>query len=78
VAELFLHRPYRRHGGHTAASNEAFDVQLRATDPDWGVRDLEAVIKFACTVEFELVEVVDMPANNFSVLLKKTGSDVRT
>jgi SAM-dependent methyltransferase len=75
---LFLYGPYRRTGRHTAVSNEAFDVQLRATDPDWGVRDLEAVIKLADTVGFEFVEVVDMPANNFSVVLKQTGAAVRT
>src|SRR5215207_6868514 len=41
---LVLYGPYRREGRHTAASNEAFDRQLRATNPDWwGVRDLEAV-----------------------------------
>lgn len=66
---LFLYGPYHRLGRQTAASNEAFDVQLRATDPDWGLRDLEAIIKLAGTVGFELVEVVDMPANNFSVVL---------
>jgi SAM-dependent methyltransferase len=30
---LFLYGPYRRFGRHTAPSNEAFDVQLRASDP---------------------------------------------
>ena len=30
---LFLYGPYRRFGRHTAPSNEAFDVQLRAVIP---------------------------------------------
>jgi SAM-dependent methyltransferase len=66
---LFLYGPYRRFGRHTAPSNEAFDVQLRASDPAWGLRDLEAVIELAGTSGFELAEVADMPANNFSVVL---------
>lgn len=66
---LFLYGPYRRFGRHTAPSNEAFDVQLRANDPAWGLRDLEAVVELAGTAGFELAEIVDMPANNFSVVL---------
>jgi SAM-dependent methyltransferase len=66
---LFLYGPYRRFGRHTAPSNEAFDVQLRASEPDWGLRDLESVVELAGTTGFELAEVVDMPANNFSVVL---------
>jgi SAM-dependent methyltransferase len=71
---LFLYGPYRRFGRHTAPSNEAFDVQLRASDPAWGLRDLEAVIELAGTSGFELAEVADMPANNFSVVLL-SGAD---
>jgi SAM-dependent methyltransferase len=71
---LFLYGPYRRFGRHTAPSNEAFDVQLRASDPAWGLRDLEAVIELAGTSRFELAEVADMPANNFSVVLL-SGAD---
>ena len=66
---LFLYGPYRRFGRHTAPSNEAFDVQLRASDPAWGLRDLESVVELAGTTGFELAEVVDMPANNFSIVL---------
>jgi uncharacterized protein DUF938 len=67
---LYLYGPYRRFGRHTAPSNAAFDAALRASDPDWGVRDLEAVVEFAATAGFELAEVVDMPANNLSVVLR--------
>jgi SAM-dependent methyltransferase len=66
---LFLYGPYRRFGRHTAASNEAFDAQLRTNDPAWGLRDLEAVVELAGRAGFELAGVVDMPANNLSVVL---------
>jgi hypothetical protein len=65
---LYLYGPYRRDGAHTAPSNEAFDAQLRATDARWGVRDLEAVQALAETHGFRLDEVVEMPANNFSLV----------
>jgi len=66
---LVLYGPYRRFGRHTAASNEAFDAQLRATDPSWGLRDLEKVVEIADQAGFRLAEVVEMPANNFGVVL---------
>lgn len=71
-ALVYLYGPYRRGGAHTAPSNEAFDASLRARNPAWGVRDLEAVTETAASQGFELVDVVPMPANNFSVLLRRT------
>ncbi|BAO86570.1 putative uncharacterized protein [Caballeronia cordobensis] len=70
---LFLYGPYRRNGAHTAPSNEAFDQQLRANDPRWGVRDMEAVEALAKKAGFTLVETVAMPANNFSVVFEKNA-----
>ena len=74
---LFLYGPYRRFGRHTAPSNEAFDAALRASDPEWGLRDLEAVVEVAGAAELDLAEVVAMPANNFSVVFRKRGASVR-
>jgi SAM-dependent methyltransferase len=71
---LFLYGPFRRLGGHTTPSNEAFDAQLRVRDPEWGVRDLEAVEALANGAGFVLEEVVEMPANNLSVLLRKQAA----
>jgi cyclopropane fatty-acyl-phospholipid synthase-like methyltransferase len=67
---LFLYGPYMRGGKHTAESNEAFDRSLRARNPSWGVRDLDDVVAFANKRGFTLDEVVQMPANNLSVLLR--------
>jgi SAM-dependent methyltransferase len=68
---LFLYGPYRRGGAHTAPSNAAFDAQLRATDPDWGVRDMEAVIALGEAQGMRCDEPVPMPANNFCLVLRK-------
>lgn len=68
---LFLYGPFRRNGAHTAPSNATFDQSLKASDPAWGVRDLEAVIALAGDAGFDAPEVVEMPANNLSVIFKR-------
>jgi len=68
---LFLYGPYRRHGRHTSESNAQFDVALRARSPDWGLRDMEAVSDVAANAGFALAEIVEMPANNFSLVFKR-------
>ncbi|MDN8035179.1 DUF938 domain-containing protein [Burkholderia vietnamiensis] len=68
---LFLYGPYRREGRHTAPSNEAFDRQLRERDASWGVRDLEAVVALGLDCGLDCVEVVEMPANNLSVVFRR-------
>jgi len=68
---LYLYGPYRRGGAHTAPSNAAFDAQLRATDPDWGVRDMEDVVALGAAHGLRCDEPVPMPANNFSLVFRK-------
>jgi SAM-dependent methyltransferase len=68
---LVLYGPYRRGGAHTAPSNEAFDAQLRESDPAWGVRDMEAVEALAQAEGFVCEQRVAMPANNFSLVFRK-------
>ena len=68
---VFLYGPYKRDGAHTAPSNEAFDVSLRSRDPSWGVRDLGDVEKAANAHGLALERVVEMPANNLSVLFRR-------
>ena len=68
---LYLYGPYRRGGRHTAPSNEAFDLDLRRRDAAWGVRDLEAVAALAAAQGFGLPEIIDMPANNLSLVFKR-------
>ena len=68
---LFLYGPYRRFGHHTSESNAQFDLDLRAHDAEWGVRDLEAVSGVAAGAGFVLAETVEMPANNFGLVFKR-------
>ncbi|MCL7938943.1 class I SAM-dependent methyltransferase [Halomonas sp. ATCH28] len=68
---LYLYGPFRREGRHTAPSNAAFDADLRARDPRWGIRDLEAVTAEAGRHGLRLDKVVEMPANNLSVVFRQ-------
>jgi SAM-dependent methyltransferase len=68
---FFLYGPYRQGGRHTAPSNEAFDADLKRRNPAWGVRDIEAVIDLAGAQGFSTPEIVEMPANNLSLLFNR-------
>ena len=68
---LYLYGPYRRAGRPTAPSNEAFDRDLRARNAEWGLRDLEDVIAEGAARQFACIEIVEMPANNLSVVLRR-------
>lgn len=70
-APLYLYGPYKRGGAHTAASNVAFDESLRRWNAAWGVRDLEDVAACAAENGFGELQVIEMPANNLSVLFRR-------
>ena len=69
---LFLYGPYKRDGRHTAPSNEAFDTSLRERNSAWGIRNLEDLVGLGAQASLALREVVDMPANNLSLVFVKT------
>ena len=68
---LVLYGPYRRHGRHTAPSNESFDAWLRNQNGAWGVRDLEAVVEAAGVQGLVFDGAVEMPANNLTVVFRR-------
>ncbi|MDG2459361.1 MAG: DUF938 domain-containing protein [Luminiphilus sp.] len=68
---VVLYGPFKRRGEHTAYSNAAFDENLRARDPHWGVRDLEAVVAVAERHDFECQTVLQLPANNLAVVFNR-------
>jgi hypothetical protein len=69
-ALLYLYGPFRFGGTFTAPSNAAFDRDLRARDPRWGVRDVDELTTAAAARGFALQEIVDMPANNHSLVFR--------
>lgn len=68
---LYLYGPYKRGQQHTAPSNEAFDADLRARNPAWGVRDLGDVAACAAAAGLSAPDVFGMPANNLSVVFRR-------
>ena len=68
---LFLYGPYRRGGRHTAPSNAKFDAELRAHDPEWGLRDVDDLSATADRAGSTLAEIVAMPANNFCLVFRR-------
>jgi hypothetical protein len=67
-APLYMYGAMKVEGRFTADSNVAFDQSLRARDPAWGVRDLEAVEAEARVNGLRLARTEAMPANNFSLV----------
>lgn len=64
AGQLITYGPYLETGVPTAASNLAFDADLRARDPAWGLRSLEAVRGEAEAAGLQLQQRIAMPANN--------------
>jgi hypothetical protein len=56
---------------HTGPGNAAFDAQLRARNPAWGIRDVEAVCAAAASHGLTRETVVTMPADNRSVVFRR-------
>jgi hypothetical protein len=66
---LYLYGPYRV-AGAMVPSNAEFDASLRERDAAWGIRDLEAVAAAAAAEGFGPPQVIEMPANNLSVVFR--------
>lgn len=69
-APLYLYGPFVREGVPTADSNLAFDRSLRERNPDWGLRAVADVEHAAARRGLELDRVVEMPANNLSLVFR--------
>lgn len=71
---LFLYGPFRFHGEFLAASNAAFDESLRARDPRWGVRDVDALDALGAAVGLERIDTVALPANNHLLIWTRSAA----
>ena len=72
---LLLYGPYLVDGEPVAPGNLAFDADLRARNPAWGLRRLTDVLAQAAAVGLRLRERVPMPANNVLLVLGRVAPD---
>lgn len=69
--KLFLYGPFARNGA-IAESNARFSEDLKRRDPAWDVRDLDReLMPLANAAGLALEAVIDMPANNSSVIYRR-------
>ena len=69
--QLITYGPYRVEGEATAPGNQAFDADLRARHPDWGIRWLHQVAGEAQTAGLQLQQRLAMPANNLLLVFTR-------
>ena len=70
---LLIYGPFVEDDLPTAPSNQAFDADLRARDPAWGLRRLADVLQQAAPAGLMLRERVALPANNLLLVLARGG-----
>lgn len=72
-AKLAVYGPFNRGGQFSSDSNRMFDGELRARDPNSGIRDLEAVSELAAAIGLREIECIAMPANNLTVIWQRNA-----
>ncbi len=68
---LVLYGPYVEADVPLAPSNAAFDADLKARDPAWGLRERDIVVGLAKSHGLHLTRRVPMPANNIMLLFRR-------
>ena len=69
---LILYGPWLKDDIETAPSNIAFDADLKARDPEWGLRRVEDFDSAAGRKGFALADWRRMPANNLMLLFERS------
>lgn len=68
---LAIYGAFSRGGRHVSENNAAFDVSLRERDPEFGVRDTVEIQKVATNNGLNLSQIIDMPSNNFMLVMTR-------
>ncbi len=68
---LALYGPFCYNQQFTSEGNARFDQHLKASNPEQGIRDIEAMHSLAKEVGLTLLDDIDMPANNRLLLWQK-------
>ncbi len=68
---LLLYGPFKIGNKHTSQSNYFFDNSLKMENKHWGIRNLEEVCDEGKKNGFFQKNIINMPANNFSIIYLK-------
>lgn len=68
---LVLYGAFRETAVPLAPSNADFDRNLKARNPDWGLRELDTVVETARAEGLHLTLRREMPANNLMLLFRR-------
>ncbi|MCK0141772.1 DUF938 domain-containing protein [Aliiroseovarius sp. F20344] len=74
-ASWFLYGPFRTGGAFRSEGDEAFHASLTAHDAQIGYKDLEKIEAWSAEVGLRQADLIEMPANNLAIVLRKTGGD---
>ena len=74
---LITYGPYLEQDIATSPGNIDFDMSLRATDAQWGVRALVDVTQQATLAGLQLSARIELPANNLLLVFKRVDSRLR-
>ena len=66
-----LHGPFLREGTFMSASDREFDEDIKSRNEEWGLRDLETVVRIAGEFNFRKEEIREMRAGNWMVVLRR-------
>lgn len=69
--QLFLYGPFRDGQEFFGDGNRSFDADLRADNPDWGLRDMSHIEAVAARHGLRLDDRNPMPANNHLLVLTR-------
>ena len=70
---LMLYGPFKIDNKHTSQSNYFFDNSLKMQNDLWGIRNLEEVSDESKKNGFFVEDIINMPANNYSIIYRKVS-----
>lgn len=70
-SHFIVYGPFNYHQQYTSSSNQRFDGWLKTNDPDSGIKEFEWVCDIAQQAGLQLIDDVEMPANNRILIFQK-------
>lgn len=66
---IALYGPFNENGTFTSPSNQKFDEDIRARNPEYGLRDVQSqIVPLAQTHGYRLAQRIEMPAGNLMLI----------